>query len=302
MFKMLNVFLFFFLAAALPAKAETNLYFELPSGGSYDHEKASVYFVGNATLILTIGPFKILTDPNFVHRGSHVHIGYGLTAKRLTDPAMEIEALPKIDFVLLSHDHGDHFDQDAEKKLDKGLLILTPPDAAAKLQSKGFHNAQGLYTWDTAEIKKSGEKIKITAMPARHAPIAVQMMLPEVIGSMIEYQPQGRSQPTRIYISGDTLNFWMTREIPKRFPDIDTGFFHLGGTRLFGILLTWNAKEGIKAIKTIKPKEAIPIHFNDYNVFKSSLEDFKKDAAKKNLGSRIVYLKPGEIHEIPFRK
>jgi uncharacterized membrane protein len=54
--------------------------------------------------------FAILTDPNFLHAGEHVHLGYGLTAERLTNPAIDIEQLPPLDFCVLSHYHGDHFD------------------------------------------------------------------------------------------------------------------------------------------------------------------------------------------------
>ncbi len=43
---------------------------------------------------------------------------------------------------------------------------------------------------------------------------------------------------------------------------------HLGGTRIFGVLLTMNAKQGVQAIRLIRPLTAIPIHYNDYPVFK----------------------------------
>ena len=40
----------------------------------------TVSFVGTATVILRYAGFTILTDPNFLHAGDHVHLGYGLTA------------------------------------------------------------------------------------------------------------------------------------------------------------------------------------------------------------------------------
>jgi L-ascorbate metabolism protein UlaG (beta-lactamase superfamily) len=72
---------------------------------------------GNATVILSYAGFTILTDPNFLHRGDHVHLGYGMTAARRTDPALELEALPPIDFVLLSHMHEDHFDREVDRSV-----------------------------------------------------------------------------------------------------------------------------------------------------------------------------------------
>src|SRR4051812_49541959 len=86
-----------------------------------ERAQGSIFFVGNATVILRYAGFTILTDPNFLHKGDHVHLGYGLTSKRLTDPAIELDALPPIDLIVLSHLHGDHFDQIVEQRLDKDL-------------------------------------------------------------------------------------------------------------------------------------------------------------------------------------
>src|SRR3982750_1797203 len=92
----------------------------LPAGNETpDLASGSVFFVGTATVILRYGGFTILTDPNFLHAGDHVHLGYGLTAARLTNPAIEIEDLPPLDFCVLSHYHGDHFDHIVEEKLQK---------------------------------------------------------------------------------------------------------------------------------------------------------------------------------------
>jgi hypothetical protein len=65
----------------------------LPGGdvAASDRAKGSIFFVGNATVILSYAGFTILTDPNFLHRGNHVHLGYGMTAARRTDPALELE-------------------------------------------------------------------------------------------------------------------------------------------------------------------------------------------------------------------
>ena len=88
-----------------------------------DFNTGSVFFVGTATVILRYAGFTILTDPNFLHAGDHVHLGYGLTSERLTEPAINIEDLPPIDLCVLSHYHGDHFDQIVEEKLDKDCRL-----------------------------------------------------------------------------------------------------------------------------------------------------------------------------------
>lgn len=269
----------------------------LPAGeGENAGEEASILFIGNATVILRIGPFTILTDPNFVHKGDHVHLGYGMKAKRLTDPALEIEELPHIDFLLVSHFHGDHFDQAAEREIPKDKPIVTAADAVDEFRDKGFTNVHGLEKWEPVILKKGAESLTLTAMPARHAPLFMQPMLPDVIGSMIEYQTPDAEKKVRIYISGDTLMHGELGEISARFPGVDAGLFHLGGTRLFGVLLTMDARQGVAAMEAIKPRTAIPVHYNDYDVFKSSLEDFKKEVSKSGYGGEIVYLEPGQAH------
>jgi L-ascorbate metabolism protein UlaG (beta-lactamase superfamily) len=44
---------------------------------------------------------------------------------------------------------------------------------------------------------------------------------------------------------------------------------HLGGIKVMGIMVTMDGKEGVEMFKIINPKKAIPIHYNDYDVFKS---------------------------------
>src|SRR5688572_20079606 len=96
-----------------------------PSATSVDATLGSVHFIGTATVLIRCAGFTILTDPNFIHRHEQVDIGYGIHATRQTDPALEIGDLPPLDLVLLSHFHGDHFDQVAERDLNQVLPIVT---------------------------------------------------------------------------------------------------------------------------------------------------------------------------------
>ena len=140
------------------------------SGGdpaATDRAQGSLFFVGNATVILRYAGFAILTDPNFLHRGDHVHLGYGMTAARRTDPALELEALPPIDFVVLSHMHEDHFDREVERRLDLSLPIVTTPHAAADLTSKGFRAAKALNTWEPLTRYRPSDPTRQWSRPAR---------------------------------------------------------------------------------------------------------------------------------------
>jgi L-ascorbate metabolism protein UlaG (beta-lactamase superfamily) len=261
-----------------------------------DTSSGSIQFIGTATLLIRYAGFTILTDPNFLHMGEHVHIGYGLTAKRLTNPAIKMSQLPPFDFVLLSHMHEDHFDLKVQSELDKGTTIVTTPQAATALRRVGFPMMEQLNTWETLTFVKGDYKLRITAMPGTHGPGALANMLPQVMGSMLEFQNANDQTLVRIYISGDTLLFDALQEIPKRYPNIDMGIFHLGGTRIMGILLTMDARQGLDAVELINAKTSIPVHFNDYTVFKSPLEHFQELVKLSGLDERVHYLSHGDTY------
>lgn len=255
--------------------------------------ESSIVFVGTATVILRHAGFTILTDPNFLHAGDHVHLGYGLTSERLTNPAIELEDLPPLDLVVLSHLHEDHFDRLVAEKLDKALPILTTPHAADGLAKLGFRAARGVPRWEAVDVEKGEGLLRLTAMPARHGPPLVAGLLPDTMGSLLDFPgPAGRD--LRVYITGDTLVYDDLREIPKRYPDIDLMLIHLGGTRVVGVLVTMDGRQGVEALQIVMPGQAIPIHFDDYTVFKSPLSDFLREVERAGLSSRVRTLAQGE--------
>src|SRR5689334_20782406 len=180
----------------------------LPSdeGSEADFSKGSIFFIGTATVLLRYAGFTILTDPNFLHAGDHVHLGYGLTSERLTNPALEIEELPPVDFCILSHYHGDHFDRVAEERLRKDLPIITTEHAASELKEKGFTETIALDTWDAVNVSKGGSRVRVSSMPGKHGPALTELFLPPVMGSMLEFdRAENGRMSLRLYITGDTL-------------------------------------------------------------------------------------------------
>lgn len=255
----------------------------------------SVTFVGNATTIIRCGGFTLLTDPNFLRRGEHVHLGYGITATRLRDPALTVDELPDLDGVVLSHLHEDHWDRVAEGNLDRDLPVLTTVAAARTLRARGFGQAIGLRTWEPHELVKGDRMVRLTAMPGRHAPGRLRRLLPPVMGSLLEFGPRGGPPGLRLYISGDTLMYDGIAEIARRHPDIDVGIVHLGGTRLMGLLtVTMDGRQGAEWLETVRCAVAVPVHYDDYSVMKSPLSDFEREVERRGLEHRVRYLRRGE--------
>jgi len=260
--------------------------------------RCTLQFIGTATVLLRLGPFTVLTDPNFLHRGDLAYLGYGLTSRRLTDPGLEINALPPLDVVVLSHMHGDHWDREARKGLDHAVRVVSTPKAARALRRQGFRNSTGLTTWASEVLRKDGQALSVTAMPGRHARGIARHLLPPVMGSMIEYRPRPEHVALRLYLSGDTLLVTDLRAIPTRYPHPDVAVLHLGGTTLpGGLVVTMDAQEGADLVELIRPGTAVPVHYDDYKVFKSPLSEFRAEVDRRGLGGSVTYVERGQtIH------
>jgi len=289
-----------------PAPPEAGRVFalQLPAGAApVDSATGGVQFIGTATVLIRYQGFTILTDPNFLHKGEHVHLGYGLTSERQTNPAIAFDQLPPIDLVLLSHFHGDHFDQLVQKRLDRALPIVTTPQAAAELEKLGFTRVTGLKPWDRLEVSKGEQRLRLTATPGRHGPAGVAALLPKVMGTVLDFGAATARPDYRMYISGDTLVIDDIKQVPQRFPGIDLALLHLGGTRILGVVkVTMDGKDGVRMMQVVRPRKTIPIHYNDYDVFKSPLENFAREVKAAGLERDVVYLAHGETYSFTSGK
>jgi hypothetical protein len=174
----------------------------LPSGVSnrtdsvsIGDQNANLFFVGNATVVIEWAGVRILTDPNFLHAGDHVHLGPGVSAQRLKNPAIDIHELPRIDMVLLSHYHEDHFDKLVEDTLRRSLPIVTTPHAKGclrddrKEEHERFTNVFALQAFESMFVdimKSAGDEraspaVKVTAMPGKHVPPGALSTLNDIV-------------------------------------------------------------------------------------------------------------------------
>jgi L-ascorbate metabolism protein UlaG (beta-lactamase superfamily) len=256
-----------------------------------DAAAGTVTWIGNATVLLEAAGLRILTDPNFLHRGDHAKLGGGLRSRRLHDPAAELTDLLPLDLVVLSHHHGDHWDEIADRDMPRAVPIVTTVHAAKKLERVGFVNVVPLVTWECVTVVAGATELVVTALPGKHAPKPLDSMLPPVMGSMLDLRTGSGSY--RIYLSGDTLLHDGLREIPERYPGIDLAIVHLGGTRVLGIVLTMDGEQGAAALELLEPDDAIPVHFEEYTVMKSPLQDFLDAADQRRLRTALHVLDRG---------
>ena len=256
----------------------------------------SLTFVGTATTVLRLGSFTLLTDPNFLHQGQRAYLGKGLWSRRLTEPAMAPADLPPLDAVLLSHLHGDHFDRVARAELARSQPVLTTPHAARTLMRWGF-DADGLAVWESRTLVHDTETLTVTALPAVHARGLLGKLLPPVMGTFLEHRVDGHVR-RRVYLSGDTLTGGHLEEIVARHPQIDLAIVHLGGTRVLLHTVTMDAAQGVDFLRRVRPGQAIPVHYDDYKVFRSPLSDFQRQVDTAGLGHQVSCVRRGETLDL----
>jgi L-ascorbate metabolism protein UlaG (beta-lactamase superfamily) len=236
--------------------------------------------IAHSTVLLDFGGYRILTDPWFSERWGYYHgEPYGIA---LAD-------LPRLDGVLVSHDHYDHFDLESFRRYpDKGVPMLLKRGLAAKARAAGFGNVRELDAWEATTLGP----LTITAAPGKHKVPEITFVL-EGLG-------------LTVYFGADTLLIPELREVARRFPRIDLALVPVNGLTLRPLLnrqVVMNAREGAELCALLRPRLAVPIHYaftggpiQDRLVLKytGTADEFAREAARRAPGTQVRILPPGE--------
>jgi L-ascorbate metabolism protein UlaG (beta-lactamase superfamily) len=125
-------------------------------------------------------------------------------------------------------------------------------------------------------------------VPGEHAPARLaRPLLPPVMGSVLELGQEDGST-LRVYITGDTLfRPAIAEQVADRYPELDAVVVHLGGTRILGMLVTMDGHQGANLIDALAPPVTVPVHHDDYGVFRSPLGDFLTELGNRGHGHRV---------------
>ncbi|MFN3384396.1 MAG: MBL fold metallo-hydrolase [Archaeoglobaceae archaeon] len=189
------------------------------------------------------------------------HAGFKIKGSRVLyiDPYEIPEGLEKADLILVTHDHFDHLDVKAIKRLSKSDTTLVTP--------KGCF-VEG---YDSCSLDEREERVvkdvKIKTVPAYN--VNKPFHKKGGVGYIIEIDG------VRIYHAGDTDRIPEMKNI-----EVDVALLPIGGT------YTMNLKEAVEAAWDIKAKVYIPMHFGAIPNTEADPEEFRIRVPK------AVVLKP----------
>jgi L-ascorbate metabolism protein UlaG (beta-lactamase superfamily) len=233
--------------------------------------------IGGPTALIEIGGWRLLTDPTFDPPGEKYNFGWGTGSRKLAGPAIAAADLPPIDAILLSHDHhDDNLDPAGRAFLPSAGAVITTASGAKRLGG----DARGLEPWQTTQLEAPQRPtIEITATPCRHGPPLSYPIVGDVIGFALKWDGQEHGV---LWISGDTVLYDGVRQVADRL-QVDTALLHLGGVR-FGVSgpvhYTMTAREAVELCGLIRPRTAIPIHYEGWKHFREGREAAEAEFAK----------------------
>src|SRR5713101_1208466 len=142
--------------------------FAKPEPSKWNDARVSAAWIGHATVLINFLGIKILTDPVLFPRIGIRLPGFTIGPKRLIAPALEFDELPKIDVVLLSHGHFDHFDLRTLNRFDKNTSVITAPDTRDLLSWTHLRDITELRWNHRKTLHTAAGDIDIVALRVKH--------------------------------------------------------------------------------------------------------------------------------------
>lgn len=257
----------------------------------------NVTHIGTATAILNIDGVNFLTDPYFSTPETKHDVGEGRYLTNAEALGLQLNELPPIDCVLLSHeDHADNLDEPGRTLLN-GRHVLTTLDGAKNLAPRPA--VKGLAEWETVKLNLGGKEFTITGTPCVHYPGG------EVTGFLVSTPSFGADPesglPNAIYVSGDTIyTEELATEIPKKW-NVVAAVLNLGKAMVphpdgkSGLLqITMSGKDGAKLCKDIGADILVPMHFESWEHFTQYGGDLRKEFEDAGAADMVCWLEPGK--------
>ena len=217
-----------------------------------------VTFINHATVLLQMDGVNVLTDPTWAKRTIRI-----VGERRRRPPGLRLEDLPRIDAVLVSHDHHDHMDLPTLRRLAAAFhpVILTGLGNAAYLARKGVAGGRDLDWWESSEIAPG---VRVTAVPARHN--SGRGMFDHDRSLWCGFVVTGPSGSA--YFAGDTGDGSHFAKIAERFSPIRLALLPIGGfvPEWFMHPQHLGPRDAVEAAIALRAATTVPMHFGTFPV------------------------------------
>lgn len=214
-------------------------------------DETQVTWVGHASFVLRVGGLTVLTDPVWSRRIPGV-------PPRLTPVGLPWEALPRVDAVVISHNHYDHLDAPTIRRLPRDTPMLVPAKLAWWFRRRGFADVTELDWYERREIRG----VEFDFVPAHHWS---RRSLTDTCASlwggwMIT------AGDTRIYFAGDTGYGHFFAEIADRYADIDLALLPVGAyePNWFMKPVHLNPDEAVRACQDLRAARMATMHWGTF--------------------------------------
>ena len=258
----------------------------------YNSKTRFIWF-GHSTFLLQIKGKNLLIDPMF---GNVPAPNPLLGSNRFSNELpIEIEKLPHIDAVLITHDHYDHLDYESIQKLkDKVNMFYTPLGVGIHLLKWGIEKERIIELDWWQEIKY--DELTIRCTPAQHFSGRGLADREKTLWCSWIIQ----SDDENLFFSGDSGYAPHFKEIGDKYGPFDFAFMECGQYNDLWPLVHMFPEETAQAGLDIKAKRMMPIHWGAFKLASHSWTDPVERLSKKakELKIDLVIPKIGESIEI----
>ena len=256
------------------------------------HGEIALTFVNHITYLLQFADLNVLTDPVYSGRVSPVQWS---GPKRVRAPGLAFEALPRIDVVLVSHNHYDHLDLDTLQRLEEQHrpLFLTGLGNRAFLEEHGLGRVRELDWWQ----QTNHDSARITCTPAQHwSGRGISGRNKSLWGGfLVEHGG------LKAYFAGDTGYWRHFRELRQRHGVMDLALLPIGAyePRWFMRDQHMDPEEAVRAHLDLEARLSVGTHYGCFQLTDEGIDDPVRDleAARARLGvpaERFRCLETGE--------
>lgn len=250
-----------------------------------------ITWLGHSTVLIDIDGKRLLTDPVWGERASPFNF---VGPKRWYSPLIELEQLPPIDAVLISHDHYDHLDMPTiERMREWDTTFIVPLGVGAHLEYWGVPGSKivELDWWQEVNV----DLVKIVCSPARHA--SGRTLTDRNKTLWAGYAVIGPLH--RVYFSGDTGMFPEFRDIGEQYGPFDVTMVEVGAYNQAWPDWHSGPEQAVEAHRMLRGHTFIPIHWGLFNLaFHNWTEPVERTrAAARNANVRLLTPRPGESLE-----